>query len=172
MERRTVLKLVMLGAFVPAAISLGQKEESAGKSGDTRKYQLQFFTEQENEMLDQLMEMIIPSDGHSPGAHAAKVNFFADLMIATSSDAMQQEWRRGLQLMREEAARSSFQQALAKSAAHEDSPSNELEHFFVRLKAMTVQGYYTSLIGIHDDLQYQGNTYVESFPSCVRGMSS
>jgi hypothetical protein len=172
MDRRTALKLVVLGGFVPAAISFSQKEESAGKTGGTGEYQLQFFTEQETEMLDQLMEMIIPGDGHSPGAHAAKVNLFADLMIATSSDAVKQQWRRGLQFMREEAAHSSLQEALAKSAAHEDSPGNELEHFFVQLKAMTVQGYYTSLIGIHDDLQYQGNTYVESFPSCVRGMSS
>jgi hypothetical protein len=172
MERRTVLKLFVLGGFVPAIITSGQQEESAGKSGDTGKNQLQFLTEQENELLDQLMEMIIPGDGHSPGAHAAKVSLFADLMIVTSSDEVKQQWRRGLQLIREEAARSNLQQALDKSAAHEDAPSNELEHFFVKLKAMTVQGYYTSSIGIHDDLQYQGNTYVESFPGCATGLSS
>lgn len=164
MERRTVLKLVVLGGIVPAAIGLSQE--------DLAKHQLQFFTEEESVMLDQLMEMIIPSDAHSPGAHAAKASLFADLMLASSSDEVKQQWRRGLQLIREEAARSSLQEALAKSAAHEDSPSSELEHFFTQLKAMTVQGYYTSSIGIHDDLQYQGNTYVESFPGCVKEISS
>src|SRR5215467_2331086 len=164
MERRTVLKLVSLAGFFPAAIGLSQE--------DLAKHQLQFFTEEENEMLDQLMEMILPSDEHSPGAHAAKTSLFADLMVAASSDEVKQQWRRGLQLMREEAARSSLQDALAKSAANEESPSNELEHFFGQLKAMTVQGYYTSSIGIHDDLQYQGNTYIESFPGCAKEISS
>jgi len=164
MERRTALKLVVLGGIIPAAIGLGQIEDLA-------KHQLQFFTGDESEMLDQLSEMIIPSDEHSPGAHAALVNLFADLMVAASSDEVKQQWRRGLQLMCEEAARSSLQEALVKSAAHEDSPSNELEHFFVQLKAMTVQGYYTSSIGIHDDLQYEGNTYVESFPGCAKEAS-
>jgi hypothetical protein len=170
MERRTLLKIVMLGGFVPAALSLGEKGDWEGSSGDPTKYVLQFFTEEESEMLDQLMEMIIPNDEHSPGAHAAEVNLFADLIIATSSDEMKRLWRNGLQLMREEAAHSSLQEALSKSAAHEDHPNNELENFFVQLKAMTVKGYYTSSIGIHDDLQYQGNTYIASFPGCAGGM--
>jgi len=169
MERRTVLKLVVLGGLAPATMSLGQMDEHAGDSGSPVKHPAQFFTKQESEMLDQLMEMIIPADGHSQGAHAAKVVLFADLMVATGSDEIKQQWRRGLQLMQEEAARSSLQDALAKSAAHEENPHSELEHFFTQLKAMTVNGYYTSSIGIHDDLQYQGNTYVESFPGCAGG---
>lgn len=171
MERRTVLKLVVLGGLASAAMSLGQMEEHAGNSASPASHPTQFFTKQESEMLDQLMEMIIPADGHSQGAHTAKVALFADLMVATSSDEIKRQWRRGLQLIQEEAAHSSLQDALAKSAAHEENPGSELEHFFTQLKSMTVNGYYTSSIGIHDDLQYQGNTYVESFPGCANGIS-
>jgi hypothetical protein len=32
---------------------------------------------------------------------------------------------------------------------------------------MTVNGYYSSEIGIHQDLEYQGNTYVAEFPECT-----
>ena len=169
MERRTVLKLVMLGGLVPPALSSGQNGDSAKSSDDIEKHPLQYFTEQESEMLDRLMEKIIPSDEHSPGAHAAKVNLFADKMVAASSDEVKRQWRHGLQLMHEAAAHSSLQESLAKSAAHEDHPSNELEHFFIQLKAMTARGYYTSSIGIHNDLEYQGNTYLQ-FAGCESGM--
>lgn len=170
MERRTVLKLVVLGGLVPPALSSGQHGYSAAETGnDSKKHPLQYFTEEESEMLDQLMEMIIPSDDHSPGARAAKVNLFADMMVATSSDEVKRQWRHGLQLMREAAAHGSLQEALAKSAAHEDHPGNELERFFIELKTMTVRGYYTSSIGIHDDLKYQGNTYL-NFEGCASEM--
>jgi len=169
MERRTVLKLVVLGGLVPPAFSSGQNGDSAKSSDNLEKHPLQYFTEEESELLDQLMEMIIPSDEHSPGAQAAKVNLFADMMVATSSDEVKRQWRHGLQLMRKAAAHSSLKEALDQSAAHEDHPSNELEHFFVQLKAMTARGYYTSSIGIHDDLKYQGNTYLK-FAGCVSGM--
>ncbi len=32
---------------------------------------------------------------------------------------------------------------------------------------MTINGYYSSAIGIHNDLQYQGNTYVQKFEGCT-----
>jgi hypothetical protein len=34
------------------------------------------------------------------------------------------------------------------------------------LKQMTLAGYYSSEVGIHQDLEYQGNTYVYDFPEC------
>ncbi|HVA02022.1 MAG TPA: gluconate 2-dehydrogenase subunit 3 family protein [Terriglobia bacterium] len=165
MKRRTVLKIVALGAIVPAEWgSVGANQALAWSPKD---YQLRFFTKDENLLVDKLTEMIIPADEHSPGAYAAKVSLFADLMVATSSDAVKTEWRNGLQLMQEEAARSSLEAALAKAAGHERAPQTDLERFFKTLKEMTVNGYYTSAIGIHQDLQYQGNTYLASFPGCT-----
>lgn len=156
MKRRTALKIVTLSALAPkldgdgAAMGL-PPELAAWSAGD---YKLRFFTEKENQMLDQIMEMIIPADGHSPGAHAAQVSLFADLMVATSDQALQKQWREGLRQIEKEASQSSLAEALRTST------------FLKTLKVMTVNGYYTSAIGIHQDLQYQGNTYLTAYPGC------
>jgi hypothetical protein len=168
MKRRTAIKIVALSALASKldALETSVSPSSPGVGWLASDYKLRFFTPEESELLDQLMEMIIPSDNHSPGAHAAQVNLFADLMVATSSVSVQKQWREGLKQMQEEATKSSLAEALAKSAAHEGHPTTDLDHFFSTLKRMTVNGYYTSAIGIDQDLQYQGNTYLTAFPGC------
>lgn len=168
MKRRTALKIVTLGALAPAGIDVWGNYHATGAAWMPENYSLQFFTGEEKEVLDQLMEMIIPADEHSPGARAAKVSVFADLMVATSDDHVKNQWRTGLRLLREESDKTSLAQALEMASTHEGNPKTELEYFFAALKAMTVNGYYTSAIGIHRDLQYQGNTYLTSFPGCTR----
>ena len=95
--------------------------ELAGKraihAGPAEPYRLQFFRPDENELLDALMEMIIPADAHSPGARAAKVSLFADWMVSHDSAATQREWRDGLRRMNEEARKTSRADALANAAA-------------------------------------------------------
>ncbi len=169
MNRRTAIKIVALSALAPKlnAVGAGVCHPGAGVAWSANDYELRFFTPEENELIDQLTEMIIPADGHSPGAHAAQVSLFADLMVATSDDAVKTRWRNGLRLMREEAASSSVAAALAKASVNEGDPQTELERFFAILKRMAVNGYYTSKIGIHQDLQYQGNTYLPAFSGCT-----
>jgi hypothetical protein len=169
MKRRTAIRIVVLGALAPKleAVGAGLSHRGAGSGAPAGNYKLRFFTAEENVLLDQLMEMIIPTDDHSPGAHAAQVSLFADRMVSTSSAAIQKQWREGLKHMQEEARKSSLAEALAKSAAHEVRPATNLERFFRALKQMTVNGYYTSAVGIHQDLQYQGNTYLTAFPGCT-----
>ena len=152
MERRTALKIVALGALAPADITRAGGSGLPDAAWTPGHYRLRFFTGQEIELLDNLMEMIIPADEHSPGARAARVSLFADLMVATSDDPSKKLWRKGLQRMRDEADQTSLNAALARSAASEGSPVNDLERFFGHLKEMTVNGYYTSAIGIHRDL--------------------
>jgi Gluconate 2-dehydrogenase subunit 3 len=168
MKRRTAIKITAIGALAPKLDALGSAlcHSPTGGGWLANDDKLRFFTAEERKLLDQLMEMIIPTDDHSPGAKAAEVSLFADLMVSTSSREAQKHWREGLKQMQEEAQKSSLAEALAKSAAHEDHPTTDLERFFRTLKHMTVNGYYTSAIGIHQDLQYQGNTYVSAFPGC------
>ena len=166
MHRRQAVKIVALGALVPAAwdrIGAAGEPHLAWATGD---YRLQFFSEEENRFLDQLMEMIIPADEHSPGARAARVSLFADRMVSAGDAEEKRRWRTGLKLMRDQAAAGSMADALAKAAAGESDPQTDLERFFVILKLMTVDGYYTSEIGILQDLNYQGNTYLARFPGC------
>jgi hypothetical protein len=171
MERRAVLKIVALTALsqklnaLPGAAM--NHMQTAPPAPATTAYTLQFFSKEESRLLDHLMEMIIPADDHSPGAHEAGTNLFADLMVATSKPAVKKQWRDGIELIREEAAGSSLAEVLRKAAANEENPQTDLERFFVLLKQMTVNGYYTSATGIHKDMEYVGNTYLAAFPECT-----
>jgi len=186
MQRRTVLKIIALSALstqldvLSAMLPPTQSGERAAWAAGN--YKLQFFTEAENELMDQLMEMIIPADNHSGGAHAANVSLFADWVVSNgcnianadlfanssiSSDLQKSEWRKGLQLFKEEAAKSSTADILTRAAAGEANPQTDLEHFFVTLKQMTVVGYYCSEVGIHQELEYQGNIVLPEFPECA-----
>ena len=168
MERRALLKIVALTALSRKLNALpGAAMSHMQAAPIPAAYTLQFFTEEESHLLDQLMEMIIPSDDHSPGAHEVQTNLFADLMVAAGGDEVKKQWRDGIRLMREETLRSSMDEAMRKASANEDNPQTDLEKFFVLLKSMTVNGYYTSATGIHKDLEYMGNTYLAAFPECT-----
>lgn len=168
MRRRSLLQLISVGALSPGFDALRAMEVCrAIHAGPAEPYQLRFFRPDENELLDALMEMIIPADAHSPGAREAKVSLFADWMVSHDPAAIQQEWRTGLQRMNEEARNMSRADVLAKAAAGEAHPESDLDRFFIRLKQMTVDGYYTSEIGLHQDLQYQGNEHLLRFPPCT-----
>ena len=54
-----------------------------------------------------------------------------------------------------------------RMSRNEDVPTRPEERFFVTAKRATIDGYYTSAIGIHQDLQYQGNTALAEFPGCT-----
>ena len=112
------------------------------------------------------MEMILPADDHSPGAHEAQTSLFADVMVGSESEAIQKQWREGIRLLRKEAEGSSLEEALKKASLNEAHPKTDLDQFFVKLKDMTIDGYYTSAVGIHKDLEYQGNAYLGAFPGC------
>jgi hypothetical protein len=168
MERRAVLKIVALTALSQKLNALpGAAMTHMQAPPNPSAYTLKFFSEEESQLLDQLMEMIIPADDHSPGAHEARTNLFADLLVASSSDAVKRHWRDGIHLIREQATASSLADALRRASANEDNPKTDLEHFFVSLKQMTVNGYYTSATGIHKEMEYVGNTYLASFPECT-----
>jgi hypothetical protein len=170
MERRAVLKIVALTALsqklnaLPCA-AMGHMETAP--AAPTAAYTLQFFSEADSRLLDQLMELIIPADDHSPGAHEAQTNLFADLMVATSDKAVQKQWQDGIRLIRDEATGSSLAEALERAAVNEENPATDLERFFVLLKQMTVNGYYTSATGIHKEMEYIGNAYLGAFPGCT-----
>jgi Gluconate 2-dehydrogenase subunit 3 len=170
MERRAVLKIVALTALsqklnaLPGAAM--NHMQAAPVPPAAAAYTLQFFSEEESRLLDQLMELIIPADDHSPGAHEAQTNLFADLMVAGSNDAVKKQWQDGIRLIREEAVGSSLAEALRGAAANEENPKTDLDRFFVLLKQMTVNGYYTSATGIHKEMEYVGNSYLVAFPTC------
>ena len=149
MQRRDLLKL-LAGA---AALQLTAAEPGAPL----------YFSKEEFAALDELTEMIIPADSHSPGAHDAGVAIFIDKTVAEAFlPEDKASWRTGLApfLPLNKAQRLEL---LTKLAAKEENPGTDAERFFNQLKESTAQAYYTSSIGIHQDIQYVGNVIQEQF---------
>jgi hypothetical protein len=176
MERRVLLKLIAAGIVAPQFDS--SPSGLVSLSAAEKPYELQFFSKKQSELLDRLCEIIIPADDHSPGAQAAKVNLYIDIMISDRGEAEKKQWLAGLDAVEREAQRrfqktflqcdAQQQDAIAATMArNEQNPTTDLERFFGTLKRMTIDGYYTSKVGIHQELQYQGNTALSEFPGCT-----
>jgi Gluconate 2-dehydrogenase subunit 3 len=129
-----------------------------------------FFTPAEFQMLDELTEIIIPTDSHSPGAKAAKVAVYIDKSLAEAFESEpRQKFREGLKLVdgvSRELNHKTFLESspkervavVARMAQNEKHPKKPVEQFFTQLKASTAFAYYTSSIGIHQEMGYLGNT--------------
>jgi hypothetical protein len=141
-------------------------------------YVLKYFNALQARTVEALSEVIIPADDHSPGAAAAKVYEYIDEIVSSSPDDAKKLWTEGLagmdrlamgQYGQEYAKCSESQQAalMVSISRNEDQPGTPEEKFFVVLKNATIDGYYTSSIGIHRDLEYQGNTMLLEFPGCA-----
>ena len=139
---------------------------------------LAFLSPAQYATVDAVAETMIPADDHSPGARAARVADYIDLLLSESAPDLTARWTAGLAALDEESTRrftSPFvklqpEQALellTGLSAHELSPRTPLEQFFAMTKDATIRGYYTSEIGIHQELQYQGNRMLGEFVGCT-----
>jgi len=171
--RREMVKLAA-GAIIAPALPQAKpraKLRYAKPQGASHR----FFTPDEFSMVDELSELIVPADEHSPGARAAKVAEYIDQRLAESfGDEPKLQWREGLKLVDQISVdmngqpfmRASQDQRIAvltRMARKESSPERPEEMFFVELKSRVARAYYTSKIGIHDELEYKGNTYLREF---------
>jgi hypothetical protein len=158
-------------ATQPAAVAPQAPAAEAGSSS-------RFFTPAQHAMIEELSETIIPADSHSGGAKAAKVADYIEQRIRESVDEQQKAlWREGLRLM-ESMSQHYNGKSIVDSSADEKiailKVLSDNEHltelpevkFFHELKSLTVRGYYTSKIGIHDDLEYKGNRILMEFVGC------
>jgi Gluconate 2-dehydrogenase subunit 3 len=137
-----------------------------------------FLTAEQYGAVDALAEVIIPADEHSPGARAARVADYIDLLLAESDRQTQEAWTAGLAAL-DKASQERFGAPFARLAAAQASdlltgisrkefdPQTPLEQFFAVTKSATIRGYYTSEIGIQQDLQYKGNKFLREFVGCT-----
>ena len=134
-----------------------------------------FFTPEEFTLADELAELIIPADDHSPGARAAQAAAFIDQQLHESVDGgVRSRWREGLksidalsrQMHGAAFLQSSPEQRVAtleRVSQNEAKPEKPEELFFRELKSRTAYAYYTSKIGIHDEMGYKGNVAITEF---------
>jgi len=167
--RRQALALLAAGVL-PARLLEAQHALHQIAVGNG-KYVPKFFQPAEYALIDQVAEMILPADDHSPGARGARVADYIDLIVANSSTQTQALWRArisGFQSVPKPTDPETFEKLAAKG----DAPSTPAEQFFADMRHMTLQGYYTSEIGLIQELGYQGGQVRGSFPGCVHQVSN
>jgi hypothetical protein len=178
LERRDVLKLAA-GAAVAPGVS-AQSAPPAAPVVAASPAAGQFFTARELVLLDELAEIIIPTDDHSPGARVAGVAGYLDRDLGARDPALPgvadlwKGWREGLAAVDAasvarhgvpfmEATPEQRLAVIEEAARNEGAPKTPLESFFGRLKGATAAAYYSSKVGLHQDMKYQGNTVLMAF---------
>ena len=165
LTRRELIQLTAAASVAGAMVSPGLASEPAPK----------FFSKDEFAIVDELCELIIPADEHSPGARAAQVAAYIDGRLAEAfEDEPKRRWHQGLDRINSlsgEMHGRPFMQAtpeqrlalLTRIAKNEEKPETPEEHFFQELKGRTARAYYTSKIGIHQEMEYKGNVLLQEF---------
>lgn len=135
-----------------------------------------FFTARELAILDEVAELIIPADAQSGGAKAAKCALYIDARLAESIDpAWRQSWKEDLREIDEVSAQM-FGRGFLETTPPERTrlmdrmsrnegkkPIEDINYAFGTIKWWVAEAYYTSQLGIHDELNYQGNIYIDEF---------
>jgi glucoside 3-dehydrogenase (cytochrome c) hitch-hiker subunit len=160
-------------AQAPAAPAASQEKPTAESKTATH-----FFTPTQRALVEELSETIIPADSRSGGAKAAKVADYIDQTLRESYDDNEKAlWREGLRLvdiMSQHYNGKSFVNAKPEGRIAVLTVLSDNDHmtdlpevrFFIELKRLTVRGYYTSKIGIHDELEYKGNRILQEYVGC------
>jgi hypothetical protein len=178
LTRREMIKLAAGAVVVAPIVGLAKAQADinpaiAGVASQSKAPL--FFTPNEFALVDELTELIIPADDHSPGARAAGVAAYVDKRLAESfEEEPKKSWREGLKLI-DSLSQESFGRAfleatpeqrvelLTRISKNEKDPKKPEETFFKELKVSTARAYYTSKIGIHAEMQYKGNVSLKEF---------
>jgi Gluconate 2-dehydrogenase subunit 3 len=174
-SRREMLKLTAAAAISIPLVGIGGAAEAATDSAAAQWKAPLFFTREEFAMVDEIGELIIPTDEHSPGARAAGCAAYIDARLAESwTEEPKTEWRSGLKAIdavSQEMHGKPFMQAtpeqrvavLTAISKNEKDPKKPEERFFREIKSRTVHAYYSSKIGIHQEMAYKGNVPIKEF---------
>lgn len=134
-----------------------------------------FFTDTEFDVIIRLADMIIP-ETDTPGALGAGVPAYIDSVVGGNKE-LQGIVRPGLRLLDEmcgtqhggpflklEAEQQARVLDALAAAGDRKAPAEAIGRFFRAVKNLTADGYYTSQVGLLDELGYQGNTVLGKFP--------
>jgi hypothetical protein len=171
LTRREIIKLGASAAIVTTVVGL-DPISIAQAAQDKAPF---FFTREEFALVDELTELIIPTDDHSSGAKAALAAGYIDFRLSESFEEQPKiVWREGLKLIDQlsqemhgkrflDASQEQRIALLTRISANEMKPEKPEELFFREVKSRTVHAYYSSKIGIHNEMEYKGNTYQKDF---------
>jgi hypothetical protein len=131
----------------------------------------------QNETVVTLSELIIPQTD-TPGAKAAGVNRFVDAVLQKAKPAERDSFVRGLAWLDDRSRRLFRADFVSSSAAQQTKLLTELSGSDVRtelragadlfraIKSMTIDGYYTTEIGLRQELGDNGQLFLPQFAGC------
>lgn len=149
--RREALKRV--GTLAAAPVLAGYHPMVPVQEGGA-PWKPTFFEAREAALVAEIAEHIIP-ETETPGARAAKVHQYIDLVLSEEAPARQAAFRRGLERFAGADERRQLE-LLREGGA-----------FFERLKELTIEGYYSSEVGMTRELDYAGRTFLSEFDGCT-----
>lgn len=127
-----------------------------------------FFTPAQLLVVSRMTDLIIPPT-ETPGAADAGVPAYIDLVVS-GDPGLQEVFRGGLprldKMSAEKFSTGSFLELMeAQQVEILTSLSEEADKSFFRaIKNLTADGYYTSQIGLVQELGYDGDAYLAKFP--------
>ena len=136
------------------------------------------LTALQNEAVVALTELIIPATD-TPGAKAALVNRFVDRVLSNAPAAERAQFLQGLTWL-DDRCRTRFAKGVAGATTADLTAlvtplADEGTHpaqdatgvaFFHALKSMTISGYYTTEIGLRQELGDDGRMVLPAFEGC------
>lgn len=168
--------LPILGQSKAVAAATHHMSTPGAEPQSAANWKPQFFDAHQDATLIALTELIIPATD-TPGAKAALVNRYIDLRYNEETPEHQEEilqalaWFDGRSLSAHnkpfvslaETEQKALLEALAEPANSkpEDEPGLKA---FTLIKSLTIFGYYTSQIGLDEELKYEGDRLNASFP--------
>lgn len=174
----TITVFPILGqAFVTPAMACAAQMHPAGpQSVPDPNWKPLFFDAHQNETVEVLSELIIPATS-TPGAKTAMVNRFIDLMLNEEVAEKKKSFLQGLSWLDGRALQlhgkpfinlaPEDQAAILTPLADPENKYPEDQQgvrFFQAIKDLTIFGYYTSKIGMEQELEYGGDDYHTEFP--------
>lgn len=192
--RRTAIRTLASGAVAAAAsgtwveslTALARQQAHAHAAGAViaataaQDWAPRTLTAAQNDLVVALTELIIP-ETDTPGAKAARVNRFIDQVLTDALPPVRESFVRGLSWIDSRSqelykqtflAASADQQTalLARISSDVEDPSNADatigRQFFQAIKGMTINGYYTTEIGLRQELGDNGQLFLPQFQGC------
>ena len=149
-------------------------EAAAQEAKPDAPFAPRFFTQAELLVISRLTDLIIPPTD-TPGAAASGVPQYIDLVVNTDPK-LQGIFHQGLPrldtmsesrfattafLQLSEAQQVEILTSLSEAA---EQKAGDDAAFFTAIKSLTADGYYTSRIGLLQELGYNGDAYLAAFP--------
>jgi hypothetical protein len=178
-SRRQALKTVGAYSVAPFLTPLGGASHPLvpaleGEAGWVPR----FFDGRQGETVSTICELIIP-ETDTPGAKAAKVHEYVDFVLSEEGKDTQGAFLEGIRWVDEKSQNlfgASFvelkpeQQARVLELISTDQDVASADEtgveFFKNIRTRTIEGYYTSEIGLVQELGYRGKSFLFEFPGC------